>query len=310
MKKTTLAWSAAAVLSGGLLLSSTQPALRAQTAPATVARTVADDDAALLRYQLALDQLAQGNVTAARVIAEEARRRSGDAPEINLLLAYLLEREGRFEEARTHLNTVATRSHLAARYATQLATQPNGRRPTAVAPQSGQRIATNTAASGATASNDVLYVAGTPARVAQNDKNLAALEQVMARLVNAERTKAGLSTLSFDATLAATARAHSVDMRDRNYFAHESKTTALREPLDRYRAVFKTTPSIVAENIYRSWGSPRRINQADIQTAHNALMNSPGHRSNILQPRVTRLGIGIVANANGDLWVTQMFART
>jgi uncharacterized protein YkwD len=321
MKKTTLAGSAAAVLSAGLALASTQPPLNAQPAPATAARTAADDDAALLRYQLALDQLAQGNVTAARVIAEESRRRSGDTPEINLLLAYLLEREGRPDAARNHLNTVATRSRLAARYASQLSAEPNSTRTntaqpggtrssTSALPQVSERPAAATPVSAAATSSDELYIAGTPARVGQNDKNLAAFEQAMARLVNAERTKAGLNVLAFDATLAATARAHSVDMRDRAYFAHESKTPTLREPLDRYRAVFKTTPSIVAENIYRSWGSPRRINQADIQTAHDALMNSPGHRSNILLGRITRIGIGIVTNANGDIWVTQMFART
>jgi uncharacterized protein YkwD len=261
----------------------------------------------LLRYQLALDQLAQGNVTAARIIAEEARRRSGDTPEVNLLLAYLLEREGRLTEALNHLSSVATRSRLATRYAAQFGTWPAARGSTAQTTTISERIAASTVS---TASNDVLYVAGTPARIGQSDKNMASLEQAMARLVNAERAKAGLNVLTFEATLAATARAHSVDMRDRNYFAHEAKTDALREPLDRYRAVFKTTPSIVAENIYRSWGSPRRISQADIQTAHNALMNSPGHRSNILLARVTRIGIGIVTNANGDIWVTQMFART
>lgn len=327
MKKNSLNWLTATVMALGTAFTSTQDSLHAQStpalaAPSAAARPVTEADAGLLRYQLALDQLAQGNVTAARVIAQEARRRSGDTPEINLLLAYLLEREGRPADARTHLNSVAATSRLASRYAAQLAAQPNGTRgnsaqnsgarsSTSALPKTGERIAAAvTAPTSSTSSNDVLYVAGTPARVGQNDTNLATLEQAMVRLVNAERVKAGLNVLTFDATLAATARAHSVDMRDRNYFAHESKTAALREPLDRYRAVFKTTPSIVAENIYRSWGSPRRISQSDIQTGHNALMNSPGHRSNILLARVTRIGIGIVTNANGDIWVTQMFART
>ena len=49
--------------------------------------------------------------------------------------------------------------------------------------------------------------------------------------------------------------------------------------------------------------------ESDAQAAHAALMKPPGHRSNILLPGVTRIGIGIMANATGDLWVTQMFAR-
>jgi uncharacterized protein YkwD len=271
------------------------------TAPRTAAAaaTEAGEAAALLRYQLALDQLALGNLTEARVIAEEARRRGGDTPEVNMLLGYLLQREGRDAEARERLSSVAATSGLAARFATQIGKTAIP----APAPATGQALS---GADGA----PVQYIAGTPTRIGQNDKALAALEQTMLGMVNAERVKAGLGTLVWDANLADTARAHSVDMRDRSYFAHESPTTALRDPIDRYRAVFKTTPAVVAENVYRSWGSPRRVGQAEVQAAHSSLMNSPGHRSNILMARVTRIGIGIITNANGDIWVTQMFART
>jgi uncharacterized protein YkwD len=271
------------------------------TAPraTTPATSEAGEAAALLRYQLALDQLALGNLAEARVIAEEARRRGGDTPEVNMLLGYLLQREGRDAEARERLSSVAATSGLAARFAAQIGT-------TAV-PATAR--ATGQAVSGTDTAN-IQYIAGTPTRIGQSDKSLAALEQTMLGMVNAERAKAGLGTLVWDANLADTARAHSVDMRDRNYFAHESPTTALRDPIDRYRAVFKATPAVVAENVYRSWGSPRRIGQAEVVAAHSSLMNSPGHRSNILMARVTRIGIGIITNSNGDIWVTQMFART
>ena len=268
---------------------------QAVAAPAVV-KSEAEVNGALSRYQMALDQLALGDVTAARVIAEDARKRLGDTPEINLLLGYLLQREGRIDEAQARLNSIASSSALANRFAAQLGSDPKNTLP----PMSTTK-----------AENDaVTYISGTPTRIGQSNKNLAALEQAMIRLVNAERTKAGLGTLIYDATLADVARAHSVDMRDRDYFAHEAKTAALREPIDRYRAVFKKTPAVIAENVYRSWGSPRQLNQADIQTAHDALMNSSGHRANILIKNVTRIGIGIIVNPNGDLWVTQMFART
>lgn len=146
-------------------------------------------------------------------------------------------------------------------------------------------------------------------RLPQTNQNLARLEYVMTQMVNAERAKLHLNALIFDSKLANVARAHSAEMRDRDYFAHQSPTPALRDPLDRYRAFFGTTPLIIAENIYRVWGSPRTPNENDIKTAHNALMNSPGHRENILQRGVTRLGIGIITNQNGDMWVTQMFSR-
>lgn len=150
----------------------------------------------------------------------------------------------------------------------------------------------------------------TPVRVAQNDAQLATLEKQMAQMVNAARKTAKLSPLVFDEKLAQVARAHSLEMRDKNYFAHESPTESLRDPQDRYRAAFGETPAVVAENVYRAWSSaPQKITLRTIQTAHTALMNSPHHRENILESRVQRIGIGIIINKNGDIWVTQMFSR-
>jgi uncharacterized protein YkwD len=83
----------------------------------------------------------------------------------------------------------------------------------------------------------------------------------------------------------------------------------LREPLDRYKAGIGKTPRLVAENVFRAWGSRSFLNDSDIRDAHKSLMNSPGHRSNILVDGATRMGIGIVANSTGDIWITQLFAR-
>lgn len=44
----------------------------------------------------------------------------------------------------------------------------------------------------------------------------------------------------------------------------------------------------------------------DEQSVHRALMNSSGHRANILDPRFTQIGIG-VAWSGGRVWVTQVF---
>ena len=164
--------------------------------------------------------------------------------------------------------------------------------------------------------NRVLDLAGksaksqAPVRVAQSDVQLAAFEKQMAQMVNTARKNAKLPSLVFDEKLAEVARAHSLEMRDKNYFAHESPTASLRNPIDRYRAAFGQTPAVVAENVYRAWSSaPQKTTLKTIQTAHAALMNSPHHRENILESRVQRIGIGFVVNKNGDLWVTQMFSR-
>jgi uncharacterized protein YkwD len=44
-----------------------------------------------------------------------------------------------------------------------------------------------------------------------------------------------------------------------------------------------------------------------LDIAHNGLMNSPGHRANILRPQFGRLGIGILDGGRAGLMVTQKF---
>jgi len=149
----------------------------------------------------------------------------------------------------------------------------------------------------------------TPVRVAQNNAQLASFERDMAQRVNAERQNAGLPPLLYDESLAQVARAHALEMRNRNYFAHESPTASLRHPQDRYRVAFGRIPAMIAENVYREWGSPRQVTFAQVERGHASLMNSPGHRANVLDSRVRRIGIGIVVNAWGDIWITQMFSR-
>jgi len=149
----------------------------------------------------------------------------------------------------------------------------------------------------------------TPVRVAQNNAQLASFERDMAQSVNAERRNVGLPPLLYDESLAQVARAHALEMRNRNYFAHESPTANLRHPQDRYRVAFGRIPAMIAENVYREWGSPRQVTFAQVERGHASLMNSPGHRANILDGRVRRIGIGIVVNARGDIWITQMFSR-
>ena len=52
--------------------------------------------------------------------------------------------------------------------------------------------------------------------------DIKAYEQKVIQLVNAERTKQGLKELQYDWELARVARYKSEDMRDQNYFSHES----------------------------------------------------------------------------------------
>jgi len=142
----------------------------------------------------------------------------------------------------------------------------------------------------------------------QSDARLLAIETQLAQLINQERASRHLPLLVYDPRLADVARAHSAEMRDKKYFSHESPTPELQWPLNRYEKGMQQTPRVVAENIYRRWGGERGLPSDSATQAHQSLMNSPGHKANILLPSVTRLGIGVEADADGAIWVTEMFA--
>lgn len=123
----------------------------------------------------------------------------------------------------------------------------------------------------------------------------ADLEAEMLRLVNQERVAAGFRALAPDPELTEVARRHSSDMFARGYFAHD--TPEGRDPFDRIRAGgvnFLTAGENLA--LARS-----------VQIAHTGLMNSPGHRANILRPEFGRVGIGIMDGGMRGLMVTQNF---
>lgn len=121
------------------------------------------------------------------------------------------------------------------------------------------------------------------------------LEAGMLALVNTERAKAGLRLLTADTETVDVSRAHSRDMFARSYFAHV--TPEGRSPFDRLRA---------ARLSYRAAGENLALART-LDMAHTGLMNSPGHRANILNPAFGRVGIGIVDGGRHGLMVTQTF---
>jgi uncharacterized protein YkwD len=114
-------------------------------------------------------------------------------------------------------------------------------------------------------------------------------------LVNLERTKRGLKALKPDPEMAVVARKHSIDMFRRGYFSHY--TPEKKDPFDRMKED-KVRFLTAGENLALA----RNLNMA-----HEGLMNSPGHRANILQPSFGRLGIGIVDGGIHGIMVTQNF---
>jgi len=121
------------------------------------------------------------------------------------------------------------------------------------------------------------------------------LEARMLVLVNNERTKAGLSQLTADPELTEVARRHSIDMFARGYFAHLNPEG--RSPFERMREA-NVSYLTAGENLALA---------PTLQIAHNGLMNSPGHRANILHRNFGRVGIGIMDGGVHGLMITQDF---
>ncbi|MFZ5647362.1 MAG: CAP domain-containing protein [Bacillota bacterium] len=118
---------------------------------------------------------------------------------------------------------------------------------------------------------------------------LTAEETQLLSLINQERTSRGLKPFEVDMRLVGTARAKAQDMAVNNYFSHTSPT--LGTPYDQMVKAGITGYYILgAENIAFA---------RSVQEAHTNFMNSDGHRRNILDPRHTHIGLGVV---NGSAW--------
>jgi uncharacterized protein YkwD/uncharacterized membrane protein required for colicin V production len=120
-------------------------------------------------------------------------------------------------------------------------------------------------------------------------------EQEMLRLLNAERTSRGLGALALDPRLLPVARQHSEEMFRLKYFGHQSPVNG--SPFDRITAA-KISYTRAGENLAYAHS---------VAVAHRGLMDSPGHRENILRPEFTRIAIGVVAAGSYGRMFTQVF---
>ena len=129
----------------------------------------------------------------------------------------------------------------------------------------------------------------------ENTRPRPDLEKQMLDLVNEERVAAGLNPLQADPEMTEVARRHSADMFARGYFAHD--TPEGRTPFDRMRDA----------NVRFLTAGENLALAPTIPVAHTGLMNSPGHRANILRPQFGRVGIGVMDGGMRGLMVSQEF---
>jgi uncharacterized protein YkwD len=125
--------------------------------------------------------------------------------------------------------------------------------------------------------------------------------QVLER-TNEERRAAGVGTTTVDGDLAAVARAHSRDMRDRGFVDHTNPDG--ETPEDRVRAAgLDCRPG---ENIYQApRGSLADAERALADHVVREWLDSPGHRETLLRERYTRQGVGGAVGEEA-VYVTQV----
>lgn len=138
------------------------------------------------------------------------------------------------------------------------------------------------------------------------------VELQMLGLINEERTLRGLNPLAINADLNASSEDHSQWMLDNDVFSHTgsggSSATQRIEANYALEGSWRT-----AENI--GWQSTRGAPGIadDVRDIHEGLMDSPGHRANILNPDLEDIGIGVeVGDFDGfeAVMITQNFGTS
>ncbi len=115
-------------------------------------------------------------------------------------------------------------------------------------------------------------------------------------LTNASRLKHQLSALTWDQHVRDTARKHSTDMAENQYFDHTNLEG--QSPFDRMKE---------DDVIFQMAGENLAYGQFSSIFAHEGLMNSLGHRKNILQRDYQYLGVGVAFNTDSQPYYTENF---
>ncbi len=120
-------------------------------------------------------------------------------------------------------------------------------------------------------------------------------EEEMLRFINKERTANDIPPVTMNANLRKLARDYSRRMLEKGYFSHNDDEG--KSPFDRMDD-YKIDREYAGENLAFA---------PSVELAMQGLMNSPGHRANILNPNYKQIGIGVMdAGVYGKMF-TQEF---
>ena len=113
-------------------------------------------------------------------------------------------------------------------------------------------------------------------------------------LANAERAAVGSQPLTSRPDVTEVASGHSIAMAERGAIWHN--------------AAYVT--DVVADLLQATWVRGENVAWSnDIDHAHRLLMDSPAHRSNMLDPRYSVAGFAVARSGDGNYWVTQNFLQ-
>lgn len=130
----------------------------------------------------------------------------------------------------------------------------------------------------------------------QSAELLKGFEYQMFDITNAERLSHGLPILTWNDPISQTARDHSKDMAKNRFFDHTNLQG--QSPFDRMKE----------DNIaFRVAGENLAAGQFSSIFAHEGLMNSLGHRENILRNDYRNLGVGVAFNSENHPYYTQKY---
>lgn len=134
------------------------------------------------------------------------------------------------------------------------------------------------------------------------------LEQRVANAINAERDAAGLPALKVEVHLNAAAQDHSDWMGATGAISHtgeggSSATDRIGDAGLPLEGEWRTAENVASMTVVGD------LDAGEVDRMHELLMDSDGHRANILDPEVSYVGVGL-SEADGVAYLTENFAET
>lgn len=139
-------------------------------------------------------------------------------------------------------------------------------------------------------------VVGAPtATLATDITTVAQAEAEMVRLLNEDRTSAGLVPVQVDSRLMAIARARSVDMATKHYFSHSQPDGRnVFDILNGQGIKWYNAGEIIAYNTYPI--------EATAGAANRQWLNSAGHRAILMSNDMNYFGVGLAIDGAKKIW--------